>query len=184
MMRFMFPAAQYPSGQTVVLADDSGRPAGTADKATVHTARTPLHFAVSCYVFRESGELLVTRRALSKKTWPGVWTNSFCGHPAPDESNEDAVHRRARQELGLNASEVRLLLPDFRYRSTDASGIVENEICPVFSAVTTEEPVSDPDEVAEWRWVQLDDFASAVTSAPWAFSPWTVLQLPQLKTLI
>ncbi len=180
----MYPAAQHQRDQTVVLVDDSGRPAGTADKATVHTPQTPLHLAVSCYVFRQSGELLVTRRALSKKAWPGVWTNSFCGHPAPGESDEEAVHRRARQELGLKLSEVRLMLPDFRYRSTDASGIVENEICPVFSAVTTEEPASDPDEVAEWRWVNLDDYATAVASAPWAFSPWTALQLPKLKTLI
>lgn len=76
------------------------------------------------------------------------------------------------------------MLPDFRYRCTDASGIVENEICPVFSAVTTDEPEADPAEVAEWRWVNPGDYASAVSAAPWAFSPWTALQLPQLEARI
>lgn len=177
----MCPTANYPAEEKVVLANASGDPAGTADKATVHTTQTPLHLAVSCYVFRQDGLLLVTRRALSKKAWPGVWTNSLCGHPGPGESNADAVRRRGSEELGLQLTDISLVLPHFRYRSTDTSGIVENEICPVFTAVAGDDPVPDPHEVAQWHWARLDDYASAVASAPWAFSPWTAMQLPQLK---
>ena len=38
----------------------------------------------------------------------------------------------------------------------------------------------DPDEVAEFRWVDRVRLAEAVTAAPWAFSPWLTLQLPAL----
>lgn len=135
------------SEELVVLLDQAGAHIGTSAKAGVHTEETPLHLAFSCYLFNESGQLLVTRRALSKKTWPGVWTNSFCGHPGPGESFEDAMARRAAQELGTTITSVNSLLPDFRYRAVDASGIVENEICPVFTATITAPLAPNPDEV-------------------------------------
>jgi isopentenyl-diphosphate delta-isomerase len=166
--------------ELVVLVAEDGTPLGTASKATVHTTDTPLHFAFSCHVTNEAGEILITRRALSKLTWPGVWTNSFCGHPGPDESIDDAIRRRAEQELGLSIDNIHSVLPDFRYRAVDASGIVENEICPVFAATAIGEPSPAASEVSEWRWVSPDNLRAAIESAPFAFSPWLVWQHEQL----
>jgi len=163
--------------EQVVLVDNDGAAIGVADKIAVHTTETALHLAFSCHVFNADGQMLVTRRALSKLTWPGVWTNSFCGHPAPGESMEDAISRRAARELGITVSEVTLALPDFRYRAVDASGIVENEICPVYTAVSTDLVNPSPDEVAEWKWVEPGSLRDAVAAAPWAFSPWLGWQL-------
>jgi isopentenyl-diphosphate delta-isomerase len=163
--------------EEVVLVDDAGHPVGRADKVGVHTASTPLHLAFSCHVLDGDGRVLVTRRALSKLTWPGVWTNSFCGHPGPGERPEDAVARRGRFELGLEVADLTEVLPDFRYRAVDASGVVENEICPVYLARAASDPTPEPAEVAEYRWVAPADLVAAVRAAPWAFSPWLVLQL-------
>ena len=169
-----------PTREEVVLLAEDGTPIGTADKASVHTASTPLHLAFSCHLFDGEGRLLVTRRALGKATWPGVWTNSFCGHPAPGERSEDAVRRRAADELGAEIDNLALVLPDFRYRAVDAAGIVEHELCPVYTATIVGELAPSADEVAEWTWVDPRPLLAAVEATPWAFSPWLTLQLPAL----
>ncbi|UTT63446.1 isopentenyl-diphosphate Delta-isomerase [Microcella humidisoli] len=163
--------------ETVVLLAEDGSVVGTAPKATVHTTDTPLHLAFSCHVFDEHGRVLVTRRALDKRTWPGVWTNAFCGHPAPGEDTVQAIARRAERELGLRITDVRVALPDFRYRAVDASGIVENEICPVYTARAAGELSPAADEVAEWAWIDPAELRAAVAATPFAFSPWLGWQL-------
>ncbi|NVM93744.1 isopentenyl-diphosphate Delta-isomerase [Arthrobacter wenxiniae] len=167
--------------ELVRLLDDDGTEIGTADKSLVHGDNTPLHLAFSCHLVDGAGRTLLTRRALSKLTWPGVWTNSFCGHPAPGETLEDAVRRRAGVELNLEVGDIRPVLPDFRYRAVDASGIVENEICPVFTAVHLGgDAISpNPDEVCDWAWSDIADLEEAVAAAPFVFSPWLVRQLAE-----
>jgi isopentenyl-diphosphate delta-isomerase type 1 len=169
--------------ERVVLVDEQGNAIGELAKSAVHHARTPLHLAFSLYLFDTQGRLLMTRRALSKVTWPGVWTNSCCGHPMPGESMTDAVTRRVAQETGLRITGLREVLPDFAYRVQDVSGIWENEICPVFTAtVDAAGPAiaPDPDEVMDWTWVDRVDIARSMARTPFAFSPWAVLQMEQL----
>lgn len=169
-----------PPREEVVLLAEDGTPIGTADKATVHTTDTPLHLAFSCHLFDGEGRILVTRRALGKATWPGVWTNSFCGHPGPGEAFEDAVRRRAADELGAEIDNLTPVLPDFRYRAVDAAGIVEYEVCPVYTATIVGELDPSSAEVAEWTWADPRTLLTAVEATPWAFSPWLTLQLPAL----
>ena len=131
------------------------------------------------------GRTLVTRRALSKTTWPGVWTNSCCGHPRPGEAVADAVRRRAGEELGVDPTaldDLEVVLPDFRYRAVDAGGVVEHEVCPVHVAVVPADLAlaPDPAEVAEHAWVPWADLHGAVTRTPMAFSPWLALQAGEL----
>jgi isopentenyl-diphosphate Delta-isomerase len=170
--------------ERVVLLDRDHRPAGTMPKAEVHGPDTPLHLAFSVYLFDAGGRLLVTRRALHKRTWPGVWTNSCCGHPAPGEDPAAAARRRLGQELGLRPARLAPVLPDFAYRAVDPSGVVEHEVCPVFVAHLDGDPepvpAADPTEVAEWRWVPWEAFRVVAATAPWALSPWAVEQVRRL----
>lgn len=168
--------------EQVVLLDIMGQPEGTAYKDEVHGTSTPLHLAFSAWLFDADGDLLVTRRALSKRTWPGVWTNSFCGHPAPGEEPVDAVRRRAKEELGLSRdfiAEIREVMPEFRYNAKDSSGVMENEVCPVFVVRLHEGAVLSPseDEVDSFFWVDPAALAQSVENTPLVFSPWMVEEL-------
>lgn len=167
----------------VVLVDESGHAVGTHLKSTVHTTTTPLHLAFSSYVFNSRGELLVTERAGHKTTWPGVTTNTCCGHPAPAEDLGGAVVRRLRQELAIDVESPRLLLPGFRYRAVMDDGVVENELCPVFGVLYDgPDPAPNPAEVSRAEWVSWSTFSQFVVDGG-AVSPWCVEQVPLLREL-
>jgi isopentenyl-diphosphate delta-isomerase len=168
------------SVEEVVLLDEDGNAIGTAAKAGVHGADTPLHLAFSCYVFDRAGRLLVTQRALDKPTFGGVWTNTCCGHPAPGEPIAEAVRRRTEQELGIDLERVTLVLPRFRYRAVGDNGTVEYEMCPVFTAISSGDPHPDPAEVEAWEWVPWSQFRNDVLSGRRQVSQWCAEQVEAL----
>jgi isopentenyl-diphosphate delta-isomerase len=166
--------------EQIVLLNEAWEPIGVAPKLASHNADTPLHLAFSCYVFNDAGEVLVTQRALSKKVWPGIWTNSCCGHPGPNEPIEDAIDRRLEYELGMDVIDLQLALPRFRYRC-ELDGIVENECCPVYVAKVLNQPDPNPSEVADYTWMTWSDFATDAHSQPAKYSEWCRLQIRELE---
>lgn len=158
----------------VVLVDEQNNPVGKAPKETVHTKNTPLHRAFSLFVFNSSRGLLLTKRAGTKKTFPGVWTNSVCGHPGINETAVEAAGRRLSEELGISGVPIREVSP-YRYRFTDANGIVENEICPILVAFTDIDPIPDPAESDEWKWMPWEEFLRDIlVRKSGYYSPWCI----------
>lgn len=168
--------------ERVVLVDRRGQAIGEHAKSSVHSDATPLHLAFSLYLFDSEDRLLMTRRSLAKLTWPGVWTNSCCGHPMPDEAVPAAVRRRCATELGVQIDELRCVLPSFSYREQDAGGVWENEFCPVFTARVHpgDQVRSNSAEVMEIAWTDWAGLRTAVAAAPFAFSPWAVAQVREM----
>src|SRR5580693_119652 len=107
------------------LVDDAGQTVGVAGKLAAHQAPGHLHRAFSVFLFSAadpgfsepgpgfgasapgpapSGPLmLLQRRAAGKYHSPGVWSNTCCGHPRPQEDPRAAAVRRVREELGLTS---------------------------------------------------------------------------------
>ncbi len=166
--------------ELVVLVDDSNNQIGVLPKLEAHNSHTPLHRGFSCYVFNKNGQFMLTQRALSKKVFPGIWTNSCCGHPAPAEEISHAVKRRLEFELGLEPKKLRLVLPKFRYQA-EMNGILENEICPVYIAQVLTEPVINPDEVEDYKWIDWKSFINEIAQNPQEYSKWCVEQVEQLR---
>jgi isopentenyl-diphosphate delta-isomerase len=169
--------------EQIVLLDERGRPTGTAPKLASHHGQTPLHQGFSCYIFNENGEFLLTRRAKSKKVWPGVWTNSVCGHPAPGETIEDAIKRRAEYELGIaELSDIKPVLKNYRYKTPPFNGIVENEFCPVYYAKLYSGLHPNKDEVEDYKWVNWKKLDADIALKPELYSFWFKDQLQSLPS--
>ncbi len=163
----------YAFDEMIVVVDDKNNPVETVLKHEVHNAETKLHRAFSVFLFNEKGEFLLQQRAFEKKTWGGVWSNSCCGHLMLHESVENAARRRIAYELGIRRVNLKLILPDYRYRA-EKNGIVENEICPVLVGKIDSSPNPNPKEVAEICWVKWSDFLDEISTADHDYSPWAV----------
>ncbi len=168
--------------ELVVLVDEQNKEIGTAPKDTVHTKDTPLHRGFSLFLFNSKNEILLTRRARTKKTFPGVWTNTVCGHPALGESVVDAGKRRLKDELGIDG-DVSEVAP-YRYRFADGNGIVENEICPILIGHADVDPIPNPSEIEEWKWMDWKNFLKEIDSNPQKYSPWSIEEAQILKVLL
>jgi len=159
--------------ELIVYVNKDGTPTGeTAPKLDAHTATTRLHAAFSCYVFNKDGKFLVTQRAYSKKVWPGVWTNSVCGHLAPNETCEKAILRRAKYELGAKVKDIKVILPTYIYKTPPVNGIIENEFCPVYLARIDSNIFPNPEEVENYKWISWSNFCKHIkndTKNMWSF---------------
>ena len=145
-----------------MLLDEDGRAVGTADKAGVHHARDAaapgvLHATSSTTTAGSSSPGAPSRSGPFRACGP----TAAAATPRPGEDLADAVRRRVRQELGAEVTDLRLVLPAFRYRA-EQDGVVENEMCPVFVG-TTRDPVDpDPSEVDSVAWVPWAEFRAGV----------------------
>jgi isopentenyl-diphosphate delta-isomerase len=185
--------------ELVILVDESGQPIGTAGKFAAHHGATELHLAFSCYVFNDKGQLLVTQRARTKKVWPGVWSNSCCGHPAPRpthhtsktetlrevwgiEPMEEAIRRRLDHELGMTAKDITVAVADYTYKTPPFEGVIEHEYCPVYVARAASSVFPNSKEVEAHKWIPWEEYAAATqadTGHTWSW--WCKDQLKHLR---
>ena len=155
--------------ENVVLVDEADAALGMGEKLDVHRTGV-LHRAFSVFAFNADGELLLQRRAWGKYHSGGLWTNTACGHPRPGEPTPDGARRRLFEEMGVPGGE---LVPagTLRYRAKIAD-LVENELDHLFVTTVDADPVPDPSEVVEWRFVAPEELATWLAERPAEFTAW------------
>ncbi|MBK7394551.1 MAG: isopentenyl-diphosphate Delta-isomerase [Chloracidobacterium sp.] len=171
MLAAYYMRYRYAFDDMIVYVDEANNAIGTAPKLAAHDGDTKRHRAFSIFLFNGKGELLLQQRALTKKTWPGVWSNSCCGHVMLHGTVVNAAKRRLKYELGITGVKLDVILPDFRYRA-EKDGVVENEICPVLVGFTDAVPNPNPAEVNDVRWVDWEQFVQDVADPANGYSPW------------
>jgi isopentenyl-diphosphate delta-isomerase len=155
--------------ETVLLVDEHDRPLGTADKLDAHK-RGLLHRAVSVFLFNDRGNLLVQQRAPEKYHCPGLWSNSCCSHPLPEEDVADAARRRVAEELGIECTLVKFFQQ--KYRSALPDGLVEHEIDHIFAGRWNSALKLNASEVSQCRWLNPYLVMNHMLESPTLYTPW------------
>jgi isopentenyl-diphosphate delta-isomerase len=187
----------------LILVDGEDRVSGAMSKREAHVfgAQTPrgwLHRAFSCFLFDGRGRMLLTRRADSKITFPGVWTNACCSHPLHGRTPEEvdagddlsmpgakhAARRKLRHELGIDPAELPhddfRFLSRFHYWAADTLtygkeapwGEHEVDYILFVQGDVCMEP--NPDEVSEYKYVTPDQLRDMLKQDELLWSPWFV----------
>ncbi len=167
---------------SLILVDSQNNELGLAPKDICHDDQGILHRAFSIFVFNKKKELLLQKRADSKRLWPGYWSNSCCSHPLPEESNFSASSRRLNQELGIICVDF-IELYHFEYQAAYKDQGSENELCFVNICRSDEAFVTNEEEVSETRWITLADLKLEIKHSPEQFTPWLKLELKELASI-
>lgn len=161
----------------VIIVNDRGESIGTMDKMAAHRAGA-LHRAFSVFIFNSKGQLLLQQRAFEKYHSGGLWTNTCCSHPRLGEKTMDAAHRRLQEEMGMDCEITELF--QFSYRHEFENGLIENEYDHVFLGVSDEVPIVNPEEVATFRYIDLDALLLELFEQPDSYTPWFKICLEQV----
>ena len=156
--------------EPLILVDEQDRAIGQADKIDCHLGSGKLHRALSLHVLTSDGRVLLQRRSAQKMLWPQFWSNSCCSHPRAGEDIDDAVRRRAREELGMEVEAEYLY--KFRYSAAYLDVGRENEVCSVFIARCDAAPRPNPNEIDACRYVAADQLEQVIDANPELYTPW------------
>lgn len=167
----------------VILVDTNDTPIGTMEKMEAHE-KGLLHRAFSILLFNKQGELLIQKRASSKYHSAGLWTNTCCSHPLPEESMEDATQRKLFQELGITGISLEFAYK-FIYKASLDKDLMEHECDYVFIGQFDGVPVANPSEVEDWKFQDLQTLRAELQEHPALFTEWfkLILHHPEIHAL-
>ena len=164
--------------EEVVLVNEKDEALGTMEKMEAHE-QALLHRAFSVFVFNTNGDLLMQQRAFSKYHSGGLWTNTCCSHPRPNEDVADAAKRRLQEEMGFITSLTKAF--DFTYKAAFDNGLTEHEFDHVYTGVY-EGPVHfNPNEVAAYAFMTEIELEEQIKETPERFTAWFHIAYPTLK---
>lgn len=144
--------------------------------------RGAAHRAISVVAWNASRtKMLITRRAATKATWPGFWSNAVCSHPLPKEPYAAAARRRLLEELQISGD----VTPAFRMFygpvRCPVSGVFEHELDHVFYTNLPEnEPIKpNRSEISASRWVDRAQLAALQQAGK--ITPWFAMILKRVR---
>lgn len=153
----------------VILVDENNNEIGVCEKIKAHK-EAKLHRAFSIFIFNSNNELLLQQRALSKYHSGGLWSNTVCSHPKPNQDLIKCVKERLVEEMGFSTDVKEKF--SFLYRSDYVNGLSEHEYDHVFIGYYDKNPNPNPEEVMDYKWITIDNLKKDVKNNPEKYTSW------------
>ena len=161
----------------VILVDEQDNDIGVMEKIKAHQEGL-LHRAFSVFIFNHKDELLLQQRSLSKYHSAGLWTNTCCSHPRPNETVKDAANRRLFEEMGMSC-DLRIKT-NFIYKTSFENGLIEHELDYVLIGSTNQNPHINKEEVENYKWMSIADIKKDIISNPNQYTSWFKIALEKV----
>ncbi len=155
--------------EQVILVDERDNEIGLGEKMQTHK-EGKLHRAFSVFVFNSKGETLLQKRAATKYHGGGLWSNTCCSHPRKGETPEVAAKRRLQEEMGFVCDLKTLYW--FIYKTDVSNDLIEHELDHVIVGKFDEQPKINSEEVADWKWVSLEELKKDMENKPEQYTFW------------
>lgn len=166
--------------QPLILVDPENSALGTVTWEEAHAfPEGKLHRAFSVYIFRSNGAEILIQRRSRNKLFAGLWANSCCSHPRVGEQTEQVAPRRLMEELGFTCPLAQR--GGYVYQAQDPTGRgAENEYVTVFRGELETDVIilPNPEEVAEWKWISVEELRDDMPKHPERYAPWFPLGFP------
>lgn len=155
--------------ERVILVNENDEQIGLMPKMEAHE-KALLHRAFSVFIFNSKNELMLQQRAAHKYHSPLLWANTCCSHQRDGETNIDAGKRRLQEEMGF-VTELENTI-SFIYKAPFDNGLTEHEFDHVLIGTYEDVPTINPDEVAAWKWMPLEDVKEDILKQPELYTEW------------
>lgn len=142
---------------------------GQAMRSLVHQQGLQ-HRGVHVFLFNEQGEMLIQKRSADRANSPSLLDCSVSEHVKAGENYLDAVVRGLREEMGVEGIELSL-----HGKIQMEYGPNDNEISEIYlGKLGNKEVRFDPEEIAEIKFMSLDEIQAGITNKKETYCGWFV----------
>tara|TARA_Y100000994_G_scaffold56339_1_gene45643 strand:+ start:417 stop:950 length:534 start_codon:yes stop_codon:yes gene_type:complete len=158
----------------VILVDENNNQIGLEEKILAHK-KNLLHRAFSIFIFNDSFEILLQKRAPNKYHSGNLWTNTCCSHPLENLSLVESAKKRLIEEMGIKANLNEVF--SFIYQAEFGNGLSEHEYDHVLFGISNNQPILNPDEAIDYKWIKISDLKAQIEKNPGNFTVWLQIMI-------
>ena len=158
----------------VILVDENNNQIGLEEKILAHK-KNLLHRAFSIFIFNDSSEILLQKRAPNKYHSGNLWTNTCCSHPLENLSLVESAKKRLIEEMGIKANLNEVF--SFIYQAEFGNGLSEYEYDHVLFGISNNQPILNPDEAIDYKWIKISDLKAQIEKNPGNFTVWLQIMI-------